>query len=129
MTKLAVEAKSNEVQFMIIFSQIYQLSLHRQGKILQFGRVSQESKGRKRPKTTPILIVNHVPRGVQGVKLRFEQTFPRTRLYRTTIENTGMEVTSTETGKTTLITTERTFNTTPLSVELIVASIFEEVSI
>ncbi len=46
-----------------------------------------------------------------------------------TMENTGIEVTRTETGKTTLITTERTFKTTPLSVELIVASIFEEVSI
>lgn len=46
-----------------------------------------------------------------------------------TIEKTGIEVTSTETGKTTLMTTERTFITAPLSVELMAARIFEVVSI
>jgi len=43
-----------------------------------------------------------------------------------TIEKTGMDVTSTETGKTTLMTTERMLSTLPLSVALIVARIFEE---
>ena len=43
-----------------------------------------------------------------------------------TIAKTGMEVTSTEMGKTMLMTTDNVFRTFPWSVELMVARILEE---
>jgi hypothetical protein len=76
------------------------------------------------PKITPTLQrYQRVDRG-----LRFEHIFPLIKLYRMTIENIGIDVTSTERGKSTLINTERMCNAVPEFAELIVARMLEVLS-